>query len=561
MRPSANDRPSALDALINFDDSDFNPEVTVERMAAARQDADVSRQLDLSLMDRLYCQQQGLRKAKELHGRLEEVIEKFKAPPLFPAMFIMLVPSANGPRAYVRQGATERIVGFGEGVDGADLRLGDAVYLTHELNVIVGRAPGELNRTGETCSFERWTDDGRIVIKARDEEYVIYALPALAKADLKPGNLLRWDRTTMLANERIERSNGSQFFLEETPRESFAEIGGLGPQIACINSALLLHFKHREIACSYRLRPKGSILLHGPAGTGKTLMAKALANQLARMASGGRSFFMNIKPAALHSMWYSQSEANYREVFRVARETAAAHPGSIVLMFFDEVDAIGGARGTAQMRVNDNVLTAFLAELDGLAERGDVLVVGATNRRDALDPALLRPGRLGDLVIEIPRPNRKAARDIFCKHLPADIPYARNGHGDDFSATRAEIIDAAVSTIFSPNADNELATITFRDGKHRPIRAADLVTGAVIANITRNAAERACLRDAETGEGGVMWSDVALAIEHEFETAASALTPGNCRNHLAGLPHDLDIVNVEPAPRKVAHPQRYLNVA
>ena len=211
------------------------------------------------------------------------------------------------------------------------------------------------------------------------------------------------------------------------------------------------------------------------------------------------------------------------------------------------------------MRVHDNVLTSFLAELDGLAGRGDVLVIGATNRREALDPALLRPGRLGDLVLEVPRPDRKAARDILGKHLAADIPYARNGHGDDLNATRAEILDAAVSMMFAPNGENELATLTFRDGKRRTVRAADLMSGAVLANMARAAVERACEREVETGEAGLTWEDVSAAFAQEFETSARTLTPANCRHHLTGLPHDLDVVNVELAARRVRRPQRYLN--
>src|SRR5712671_5336753 len=143
--------------------------------------------------------------------------------------------------------------------------------------------------------------------------------------------------------------------------------------------------------------------------------------------------------------------------------------------------------------------------------------------------------------------------------MASDIPYAQNGHGDDIAATRSAITEAAVAAIFTPNGENELATITFRDGKRRPVRAADLVSGAVIANITRVAVERACQRDVETGAPGLTWEDVALSISQEFESAGRSLTPANCRHHLAGLPHDLDVVNVEPTARKVSRPQRFLN--
>jgi SpoVK/Ycf46/Vps4 family AAA+-type ATPase len=254
-------------------------------------------------------------------------------------------------------------------------------------------------------------------------------------------------------------------------------------------------------------------------------------------------------------MWYSQSEANYREVFRAAREAAATNPGSKVVMFFDEVDSIGKARqGGAYSRVHDNVLTAFLAELDGLAERGDILVVAATNRPEDLDPALARAGRLGDLRITVPRPNRRAAQAILAKHLPAELHYTVNGSGADSDAARHEIIENATSKMFAANGETELANLTFRDGQRRTIRMPDLINGAVIASIARSAVERACLRKIQTGERGVRWEDVSLEITTHFQREVASLTPSNCRSYLTGLPYDLDVVNVEPIVRRVKRP-------
>jgi len=524
-----------------------------------RADPAVSQELDLKLIERLIHQHRALLVAKELQVKLEGVLAKLSAPTWFRATFIGLIASPTEPRALVHYGTGTRMVAFADGVDQAALQVGDGVFLGHELNVIMARAPEELVACGEVCSFERRTGDGRLIVKSRgDEQCIARASAAVAKAELKPGALLRWDPETQIAFETIESSVASPFFLETTPAETFADVGGLNSQIARITDALSLHFEHRDVARRYRLAPVGSILLWGPAGTGKTLVAKSLANWFARHSPAARSFFMNVKPSALGSMWHSESESNIRRLFSVARDTAAAHPGARVLIFFDELDSIGGTRGASHHRVDDKVLTALLSELDGLAARGDVVVIGATNRREALDPALLRPGRFGDLMLEVPRPNRNGARDIFGKHLPTDLPYARNGHGDDFAATRAEIIEAAVATIFAPNGSSELATITFRDGKRRAVRASDLVSGAVIAGIARTAIERACRREIEQGPAGLIWKDVALAIEQQFESAVRVLAPGNCRQHLTGLPHDLDVVNVEPAARKVPHPERFL---
>jgi SpoVK/Ycf46/Vps4 family AAA+-type ATPase len=185
--------------------------------------------------------------------------------------------------------------------------------------------------------------------------------------------------------------------------------------------------------------------------------------------------------------------------------------------------------------------------------------VAATNRRDALDPALVRAGRLGDCVIEVPRPNLKAARAIFAKHLPASVPY--DARGVEPGTVRAEILEAAVSRVYAPNADNQLATLVFRDGRQRAVTARDLVSGAMIANVARTAIERACARDLETGRPGVTLADVLAAIGAEFDAAASVLTPANCRKHLTDLPPDADVVRVDPVRRTVTRSHRYLSVA
>ena len=184
------------------------------------------------------------------------------------------------------------------------------------------------------------------------------------------------------------------------------------------------------------------------------------------------------------------------------------------------------------MRVDDRVQTAFMTELDGLEGRGNILVVAATNRRDAIDPALLRPGRLGDLVLDVPRPNAKGAAAIFRKYLSADLPYADCSVGPDRAAT--DVIAAAVSRIYARNGDSDVATITLRDGKRRPVAARELVSGATIAKIARLAMERACLREIDTGDTGIQPHDVLGVVDEELEQLGQVLTPSNARVHLAG---------------------------
>jgi len=255
------------------------------------------------------------------------------------------------------------------------------------------------------------------VLRSRDEELVVNPAASLDAAALRSGDEVRLERNAWLAFEKIERSQGGRMFLEETPSETFDDVGGLDREIQELQRTFRLHLEHPEIVKKYRLARKKSVLFDGPPGTGKTLLARALANWLARLSRAGRSRFMNVKPGQWGSVWYSQTEANCREAFRVAREAGEQDPAVPVVMFLDEIDSIGALRGQSFHRIDDRVLNVLMTELNGLESRGNVVVVAATNRPDVLDPALTRPGRLGDLVLRIGRPNRKAGRDILSKHL------------------------------------------------------------------------------------------------------------------------------------------------
>jgi len=526
-----------------------------------RRTAEGSRRLDELLLAQLVRLDQGLAEAREAQGELRTLIDSLLAPPWLTAILLRMVMTDAGPRALVMHAGTRRVVALSENVDAMSLASGDEVYLGKELNVVLGRSPDGVPRFGETAHFERRTEDGRLVLRCRDdEEVVVDAAGPLLNDGLQGGDQVRWDRSVWLAFEKLERSKGTHMFLEETPEERFENIGGLDAQIERIQRCILLHRKHAPMAQRYGIRRTTGILLVGKAGVGKTMLARALCNWLAQQCRSGRARFMNIKPASLHSMWYSQSEANYREAFRVAREAGNAEPDVPVVMFFDEVDSVGASRGGWGMRVDDRVQTALMAELDGVERRGNILVVAATNRHTVMDPALIRPGRLGDEVIEIPRPNMKGARAIFAKYLLADMPYAVSDRGGNGVDAREHILDSVVSHLYAPNGNSELATLVFRDGTQRPVRAADLMSGAIIAQIANAAKERACTREIETGAEGVRVDDLLSAAGEQCATAARVLTPANCREHLSGLPDDVDVVSVVPTARKVKNHHSYLNL-
>jgi proteasome-associated ATPase len=408
--------------------------------------------------------------------------------------------------------------------------------------------------TGETATFDRYTTDDRVVLNRRDEEIVVNCSAPLRKANLKRGDSVRWSH--QFAYEKIERSTGDEFFLEETPRETFDDIGGLDAQIEDMKNLVLMYLEHRDTAARYGLAAKRSLLLAGPPGNGKTTLAKGLANFMRDLSGSGRVRFINVKPSALGSVWYSQTEANFREVFRVARESATGDPRLPVVMFFDEVDSVAAVRDSHLHRVDNRVVEAFAVELDGLESRGNIVVVSATNRPDMLDPAFVRPGRLADRIIEVPRPNREAARSILAKYFREDLPYAGNGRRK--RTARELILESTLARLYSPNGDTDVASVVLRDGRTHTVKAQHLVNGARIKKVASEAAERACVREIQTGERGIRLQDVLSVVAEEIESAASVLTPANCRHYLTDLPQDVDVVSVEPVKRDASRAHRYL---
>ncbi|MFN0058701.1 MAG: AAA family ATPase [Planctomycetota bacterium] len=524
-------------------------------------DAALAGSVDQFLLMQLDARAKALLEVRKRLEELRAVNAKLTAAPWFEATFLMPFPlaTATTPGAIVLHANTRRAVVLAPDLDIATLRAGDTVYLSQELNVVLAVTGRSL--AGELVQFQRRLDDGRLIVKQRDDELAIDATPELRTASLRPGDTLVWSRGAYFAYEKLPRSRESAFQLEDSPTESFARLGGLDEQIRQIQEPIRLQLQHPEIVRALKIPRIGSILLVGPPGTGKTMLARATANWLATLSRSGRSAFLSVKPGSLMSMWYGQSESNVRELFQAARDASDRDPDLPVVIFFDEVDSIGSARGHGTHRADRGVLLALSAELNGFATRGNIIVLAATNRREDLDAALDRPERFRDLVIEVPRPNRDAAREILGKYLEADLPYQTDASAFDAAGQRDQLLDAAMSHIYAPNSAGALATVSLRDGKTRAITPRDLISGAVLANISRRAKQRAGQRGVRSGDAQLALDDLLTAIAAEFETAASMLTRHNCRSFIAGLPGDVDVVDVRLATRRLQHSHRYLVVA
>jgi len=416
-------------------------------------------------------------------------------------------------------------------IDVGELKGGQTVRLNEALTVVEGTG---FERVGEVSALRELLDGGQraLVVGHADEERVVWlADPLVPESDdpnplvLRPGDSLLVDTKAGYAYERVPKAEVEDLVLEEVPDVDYSDIGGLARQIDQIRDAVELPFLHAELFKEYSLRPPKGVLLYGPPGCGKTLIAKAVANSLAKKIAEARgdnpreakSFFLNIKGPELLNKFVGETERHIRVIFQRAREKASE--GTPVIVFFDEMDSIFRTRGSGvSSDVETTIVPQLLSEIDGVEGLENVIVIGASNREDMIDPAILRPGRL-DVKIKIERPDAESAEDIFSKYLTEALPI----HADDLAefdgdraACIAGMIQRVVERMYSETEDNRFLEVTYANGDKEVLYFKDFNSGAMIQNIVDRSKKYAIKSVLETGATGLRVQHLLDSIVDEF---------------------------------------------
>jgi len=407
-------------------------------------------------------------------------------------------------------------------IDPAQVQRGDEVVLNEAMTIVQVREP---DRRGDVVTVkDLLTDDRVIVVGVNDEEKVVERVGGLKNVTLRLGERVLLDARSNYIVERLPRQEVEDLILETVPDISYADVGGLDQQIEAITDAVELPYLYRELFHEYALPAPKGILLYGPPGCGKTLIAKAVANSLAhkvRNLTGNdnvRSYFINVKGPELLNKFVGETERHIRMIFQRAREKA--EEGMPVIVFFDEMDSLFRTRGTGiSSDMESTVVPQLLAEIDGVETLRNVIVIGATNREDLIDPAILRPGRL-DVKIKVERPNADSASQIFSRYLTADVPIAANevtelGGGDGDKAIRV-MIERTVEEMYRTDDDNRFLEVTYQGGDKEILYYKDFSSGAMIENIVRRAKKLAVKRQIAVGERGIRLTDLIESIRQEY---------------------------------------------
>ena len=457
-----------------------------------------------------------LEESREQLGVLREEVEKLTQPP---NNFGTVLNRGEDGTVDILTGNRKLRVSAQPSVEVKKLQVGQEVLLNEAFNIIDVRY---FEPSGEVLRVRETMDDGRVVVIAHaDEERVLNRSELMADVKLRAGEYVRIDPKTSLILEKLDRPEVEELVLEEVPDITYNEVGGLADQIEMIRDTVELPYLHRDLFREYELEPPKGILLYGPPGCGKTLIAKAVANSLAKKVSERsgnpdvRSYFLNIKGPELLNKWVGETERQIRLIFQRAKEKS--DEGVPVIVFFDEMDSLFRTRGTGiSSDVESTIVPQLLSELDGVESLKNVIVIGASNREDLIDPAILRPGRL-DVKIKINRPDPIAAREIFRIYLSDETPLdANETKGVGTQAAIEAMIEATVTDMYAEDKDNEFLEVTYANGDRETLYFKDFASGAMIENIVRRAKKDAIKRQIAGEPRGVRKSDLISAIKQEF---------------------------------------------
>lgn len=459
-----------------------------------------------------------LQEAKTQIETLRTEIAKLTAPPSSYALFCSLNDDSS---ANVYVSGRKMRVSVHSSVASATLRKGQEVILNEALNIIEARA---FDPQGQVVKLKDHLDETRVLIQLHhDEERIVELGEPLLHEHLSVGDHLLYDARSGYVIEKVPKAEIEELVIEEVPDVQYEDVGGLTKEVEQVTDAVELPFLHPDLFREHHLTPPKGILLYGPPGCGKTMIAKAVANSISkkmRHLSGKdvRSYFLHVKGPELLNKYVGESERYIREVFAKARDKAAT--GNPVVVFFDEMDALFRTRGSGiSSDIESTIVPQFLAEIDGVERLKNVIVIGASNRQDLIDPAVLRTGRL-DVKVKIPRPNKQGARDIFAKYLTGDLPFAKeelDRHGQDQQAVVSHLLDVTVEAMYATSEDNKFLEVTYANGEKELLYFKDFSSGALIEGVVSRAKKSAVKRAINTGEKGLKEEDLLSAIRDEFK--------------------------------------------
>ena len=458
---------------------------------------------------------------QEAKGQIEALraeVEKLTAPPSSYAIFSSLNADGTG-NVYVS--GRKMKVSVHPSINAKAMRKGQEVVLNEALNVIEVKG---FDTQGEVVRLKDVLEGNRALVTLHfDEEKVAELGDPLLAERLSVGDHLLYDPRSGYVVEKLPRSEAEELVLEEVPDVDYEHIGGLQHELEQVRDAVELPFLHPTLFSQYKLSAPKGVLLYGPPGCGKTLIAKAVANSIAKKlghltGKEVRSYFLHVKGPELLNKYVGESERQVREVFKKAKERAA--DGNPVIVFFDEMDALFRTRGTGiSSDIESTIVPQFLSEIDGMERLRNVIVIGASNRQDLIDPAVLRAGRL-DVKVKVGRPDVVAAKDIFSKYLSIDLPFSEEDlkrHGGDAKALVEQMTDLTVGAMYASSEANKFIEVTYANGEKEVLYFKDFASGALIEGIVSRAKKFAVKRAIAKEGCGLRSEDLIRAIREEFK--------------------------------------------